>query len=62
MCDGLDLTVVAEGIEDDAEAAKLRALGCAMGQGYFYGKPADAAATLRFLNETHASFADYATA
>jgi diguanylate cyclase (GGDEF)-like protein len=62
LCEGLDLTVVAEGIEDAAEAAKLRALGCTMGQGYFYGKPADAAATLRFLNETHASFADYATA
>ena len=28
MCEGLDLQVVAEGIEDYAEATKLRALGC----------------------------------
>ena len=49
MCEGLDLRVVAEGIEENAEAAKLRALGCAMGQGYYFGKPADSAATLRYL-------------
>ncbi|HCJ73118.1 MAG TPA: GGDEF-domain containing protein, partial [Agrobacterium sp.] len=49
MCEGLDLEVVAEGIEERAEEEKLRALGCAMGQGYFYGRPADAAATQRYL-------------
>ncbi len=38
MCDGLNLEVVAEGIEDFAEALKLKGLGCGMGQGYFYGK------------------------
>ncbi|WP_133708644.1 putative bifunctional diguanylate cyclase/phosphodiesterase [Rhizobium sp. BK313] len=53
MCEGLDLQVVAEGIEDYAEAAKLRSLGCAMGQGYYYGKPADSVATLRYLHENH---------
>ena len=51
MCDGLDLQVVAEGIEDHAEAEKLKMLGCKMGQGYYYGKPADSAATLRYLQE-----------
>lgn len=51
MCEGLDLEVVAEGIEDYSEAAKLRMLGCGMGQGYYFGKPADAIATLRFLHE-----------
>lgn len=53
MCDGLELEVVAEGIEDFSEALKLKALGCGMGQGYFYGKPADAVATLRFLAERY---------
>ncbi|MGG6897304.1 MULTISPECIES: putative bifunctional diguanylate cyclase/phosphodiesterase [Rhizobium] len=52
MCEGLELRVVAEGIEENSEAAKLRALGCAMGQGYYFGKPADSAATLRYL-QTH---------
>jgi len=56
MCEGLDLEVVAEGIEDSLEAEKLRALGCGMGQGYFYGKPADTAATLRYL---HAQYYDF---
>jgi len=45
--------VVAEGIEDYAEAVKLRSLGCAMGQGYYYGKPADSVATLRYLHENY---------
>ncbi len=49
MCDGLDLQVVAEGIEERADAEKLKALGCAMGQGYYYGRPVDAAATLLYL-------------
>jgi len=51
MCDGLDLQVVAEGIEEQADAEKLRALGCGMGQGYYYGRPADSAATQRYLQE-----------
>ncbi|HVK90250.1 MAG TPA: EAL domain-containing protein [Mycoplana sp.] len=53
MCDGLHLEVVAEGIEDFSEALKLKALGCGMGQGYFYGKPADAVATMRFLTDRY---------
>ncbi|HEX2147478.1 MAG TPA: EAL domain-containing protein [Pseudorhizobium sp.] len=51
MCQGLDLEVVAEGIEQHEDAAKLRSLGCGMGQGYYFGKPADAAATQRFLQD-----------
>jgi len=57
MCEGLDLEVVAEGIETEAEAQKLRELGCGMGQGYHFGKPVDAAATLRYLAENHHDFA-----
>jgi diguanylate cyclase (GGDEF)-like protein len=57
MCEGLDLEVVAEGIETEAEAQKLRELGCGMGQGYHFGRPADAAATLRYLADHHHEFA-----
>lgn len=53
MCNGLNLEVVAEGIEDFSEALKLKALGCGMGQGYFYGKPVDAVATMRYLEERY---------
>ncbi len=53
MCEGLDLQVVAEGIEDFAEALKLKALGCGMGQGYFYGRPIDAEATLTYLSHKY---------
>jgi diguanylate cyclase (GGDEF)-like protein len=35
----LDLTVVAEGVEDEAVHRTLRDLGCALGQGWFYGRP-----------------------
>ena len=57
MCEGLDLQVVAEGIEEQAEAEKLKALGCGMGQGYYYGKPADGAATLRYIQQHYREFA-----
>jgi diguanylate cyclase (GGDEF)-like protein len=49
MCRGLELEVVAEGIEDFSEALRLKALGCGMGQGYFYGRPVDAEATLDYI-------------
>jgi diguanylate cyclase (GGDEF)-like protein len=35
----LNLTVIAEGIEDQQQAEKLLALGCHEGQGYLYAKP-----------------------
>jgi len=35
----LGMTTVAEGIETDAQAAVVRALGCDKGQGYFYSAP-----------------------
>jgi diguanylate cyclase (GGDEF)-like protein len=54
MCEGLNLDVVAEGIEEFSEALKLKALGCGMGQGYFYGKPADAEATRAYIERQYA--------
>jgi diguanylate cyclase (GGDEF)-like protein len=56
MCQGLDLDVVAEGIEEKEDAEKLRELGCGMGQGYHYGRPVDGAATLRYLHEHYRDF------
>ena len=40
MCGRLDIAVVAEGIETDAQAAAARRLGCATGQGYLFRRPA----------------------
>ena len=39
----LGMLVTAEGIETAGQIARLRALGCDEGQGYFFGKPAAAA-------------------
>ncbi|QDY99487.1 EAL domain-containing protein [Nitratireductor mangrovi] len=49
MCEGLNMEVVAEGIETQEQAARLSEIGCRGGQGYFFGRPVDAAATLRYL-------------
>jgi EAL domain-containing protein (putative c-di-GMP-specific phosphodiesterase class I) len=35
----LNLTVIAEGIEDEAQAETLLRMGCHEGQGYLYAKP-----------------------
>ena len=51
MCDGLGMDVVAEGIEDEAQAQKLIQFGCAGGQGYLFGRPVDADATLLYLRD-----------
>ncbi|MFA6264242.1 MAG: EAL domain-containing protein [Pseudolabrys sp.] len=47
----LDMHIVAEGIETQAQAGWLRALGCQTGQGYFFGKPVDVVATTKLLRE-----------
>ena len=41
----LDMTVIAEGVETEAQATWLRAQGCAQGQGWLFGKPAPAERT-----------------
>jgi len=42
LANALKLSVVAEGIEDRDTAAKLLALRCRTGQGYYYGRPTQA--------------------
>jgi len=45
----LDLQVVAEGIETEEQAERLRGLGAQLGQGYLHGRPADATASFALL-------------
>jgi diguanylate cyclase len=39
LCDALDLTIIAEGIETCWQAQSLARLGCGLGQGFLYGSP-----------------------
>ena len=43
LAEGLNLTVVAEGIEIDQEASILKGLGCERAQGFYYYRPMPAA-------------------
>ena len=47
----LDIRVVAEGIETEAERAIMRALGCSVGQGYLFAAPMDDVAFQRLLDD-----------
>ncbi len=42
LAESFHMTVVAEGIEHPAQEAKLRELGCDIGQGYLFGRPVSA--------------------
>ena len=48
---GLQIPVTAEGIEDASILETLRTMGEMKGQGYLYGKPEDAAAVLKRLEQ-----------
>ena len=47
--ESLNLPVMAEGVEEEAIAKRLRAMGCRRVQGWLYGKPMSSAQTRRFL-------------
>jgi predicted signal transduction protein with EAL and GGDEF domain len=49
LAHGLGITVVAEGIETDEQARRLRELGCDMGQGFAWAHPADPVRVGEFL-------------
>ena len=49
--ESLNLPITAEGIEDKAIEERIRALGCARGQGYVYGRPLAVANARRLLAE-----------
>ncbi len=44
LAHSLDMSVVAEGVEDEQQAEELVRLGCETGQGYLFSKPLDAEA------------------
>ncbi|HRE36147.1 MAG TPA: EAL domain-containing protein, partial [Sphingopyxis terrae] len=47
--ESLAMPITAEGVEDEATATELTRLGCAKGQGWFYGRAASADDTARML-------------
>lgn len=49
--ESLNIPVTAEGIEDAETEARMREIGCARGQGYFYGRPVGVANVRRVLAE-----------
>ncbi|GAA4217559.1 putative bifunctional diguanylate cyclase/phosphodiesterase [Actinocatenispora rupis] len=54
LAHALDLTVIAEGVETDEQAARLRAIGCDVGQGWHFARPSGPAAiTARLAAEHH---------
>jgi diguanylate cyclase (GGDEF)-like protein len=66
LAHALGLAVTVEGIETEAQAQYLRLLGCDLMQGWLYGRPADAAATLALVqrqgDEAAAASAPHAAA
>jgi len=55
LAKSLALTVIGEGIETEAQAGLLGAWGCNCGQGYFFGRPLDHAATESVLRSAERS-------
>jgi EAL domain-containing protein (putative c-di-GMP-specific phosphodiesterase class I) len=54
LAHGLDLEVIAEGVESAAEVEQLLAIGCPLAQGYYFSPPVEAAAvpqTFRTLTD-----------
>ncbi|MCP4871408.1 MAG: EAL domain-containing protein [Proteobacteria bacterium] len=49
LCQGMDLRLTAEGVETEAQLIKLLSLDCERGQGWLFGRPKDAAATLAMV-------------
>jgi EAL domain-containing protein (putative c-di-GMP-specific phosphodiesterase class I) len=49
MGSALNMKVVAEGVETDAQAERLQSMGCALAQGFRFARPMDAGALRRLL-------------
>ena len=54
----LNVRAVAEGIEEPAQAARLRDMGCELGQGYLFAKPLTGADLLAMSRRKRSSLAD----
>lgn len=51
LCKGLELIVVAEGIETLPQAELLKRIGCHAGQGFLFGRPQNERRTLAYIRE-----------
>jgi EAL domain-containing protein (putative c-di-GMP-specific phosphodiesterase class I) len=49
LAHNLEMDVIAEGVETQAQAQQLRRLGCEFAQGFLYSRPVDAAAAMGLL-------------
>jgi EAL domain-containing protein (putative c-di-GMP-specific phosphodiesterase class I) len=56
----LGLSIIAEGIEEPGQLARLLDLGCELGQGYFFAEPADGQAIERMLRSAASSASESA--
>jgi diguanylate cyclase len=54
MARGLNLTTIAEGVEDEAVAQRLLAFGCERAQGYLFARPLAPEALADFLRTRNA--------
>ncbi|MBO3759170.1 EAL domain-containing protein [Ciceribacter sp. L1K22] len=51
MASGMEMDVIAEGIESEEDGEELMKMGCAYGQSYLFGAPVGADSILRLLKE-----------
>ena len=51
LAHGLGIGVVAEGIESESQADRLREMGCDLGQGYLFSRPVSAERTFELLRD-----------
>jgi EAL domain-containing protein (putative c-di-GMP-specific phosphodiesterase class I) len=51
LAHGLGIGVVAEGIETESQADRLRELGCDLGQGYLFSRPVPGEQTAELLRD-----------
>lgn len=50
LADNLNMSVVAEGVEDDAQLVQLQAMECGYAQGFYFSRPVDAIDATRLLD------------
>lgn len=55
LANALNMSVVAEGIENEVQLNKLKKLGCSKGQGYLFGKPMKISDATDYLNSHSAN-------
>lgn len=53
LAHGLNMTAVAEGIENQQQLQILHSLGCNYGQGYYFSPPLPLEKTINFINKYH---------